>query len=70
MFTILRPREMQTKTTLGFHLTSAWPTSIKQRAARAAKDVGKEETYSLLVGVKTLTATIEISVEVAQKAEN
>lgn len=43
--------EIQIKTKMIFHLTPLIVAIIKKRAASTGKDVDKENTYKLLVGI-------------------
>ena len=62
---------MQIQTSLIFHLILARMAKInKTMTAHADKDVGKENTHPLLVGVQTCIATMEISVVVPQEDAN
>ena len=55
-------REMQIKITLRLNLIPLKMVKIiKQMTADAGKDAGKGDTYSFLLGMKTGTASMEIS---------
>jgi hypothetical protein len=43
---------------------------MKEVTDHAGKDLGREKTYSLLLGVQICTATMEISVVVPQETGN
>jgi len=61
-------REMQIKTALRFYLTPVRMTKSKtQVTTDDGKDVEKRSTLPLLVGWKTGTTAVEISLEVPQK---
>lgn len=58
------------KTTLKFHLTSAWPRPIKQRAANTGENVEWKEPSTLLMGAYTGTATVQICRKIPRKAKD
>lgn len=47
-----------------------YPTSVKLMTSHAGENAGKGDTCSLWVGEQTSPASIEVSVEFPQKAEN
>jgi hypothetical protein len=59
---------MQIKVTLRFHLTQLeWKSRIQ--TTNSGKDAGKRDPHSLLVGMQISVATMEVSIEVYQKAK-
>lgn len=70
MFNILSHWENANRTTLRFHRTPVrtanTTTTIPQMMRNASMDVGREHIYSLLVGMKAIAMTIEISVDFNQ----
>lgn len=60
---------MHIKTTLRFNLIPVKMAKIiKQMTADAGKDAGKGDTYSFLLGMKTGTASMEISLTFIREA--
>ena len=57
-------REMQTKTTMRFHLIPIKMTKIKNSGHRMASMWEKRNTPPLLVGFQTAMTTLEINLEV------
>ena len=64
-------REMQMKTTMRYHLTSARMAKINNtRNNRLVRTWRKRNPHTLLVGMQTGLATVEDSTEVPQKIQN
>jgi hypothetical protein len=64
-------KEMQSKTTLRFHLTPVRMAIIKViTTTNAGKDVAKQNSYTLLVGMQISTTTMESSIEIPQKTRD
>jgi hypothetical protein len=69
--TSLAIKEMQIRTTLSFHLIQLeWPESRAITTTNSGGDVVKQEPYTLLVGMKISTTTMESSVEIPQKTKH
>ena len=64
-------REMKIKTTLRFHFTPVRMAIIKNtNNNKCWKDVGKEYTHTLLVGLQIGETTMESGMEFSQKTWN
>ena len=61
-------REMQIKTTMRYHLTPVRMAIINKSTNKYCEDAEKREP--LLVGIQTGAATVENSMEFAQKTKN
>ena len=63
--TLLTIKEMQIKTTMRYHLTSARTAKIKNTRNNRSRN-----TCALLVGMQTGTATVENIMEIPQEVKN
>lgn len=61
MLNILSHQEMQSNTTLRFHVTPIRMANIEKKLQHMVRTQGEGSTYSLLVGVQTCLATMEFN---------
>ena len=59
-------REMQIKTTMGYHLTPVRMVIINKSKTSDGEDLKKEELYALLVGMQIGAAAVENSMDTSR----